>query len=81
MRNILEHATEPPPEAGSGPLRWNESMTHLNLVAGWESRRRRLQVVVGVLDINDDRGRLSLLVDEPEMPRSRTFYTQVRLSF
>ena len=53
----------------------------VDVQAGWRSPRRRVEVVVGVLNLGDRGYRLHPINLHPELPRERTLFTRLTFNF
>jgi outer membrane receptor protein involved in Fe transport len=58
-----------------------ESLTQLNLFAGWRFARRRFEVSLGVLNVLGENYRLNPLNSYPNLPHERVFTARLGLNF
>ena len=59
----------------------DDSVSQLDLLAGWRFLRRRAEVAVGCLNVTDHDYRLNPLTPYFDMPRGRTWTLSVKLQF
>ena len=79
--------------AGSEALWWTQdlggnlariegdSLCQFNLLAGYRSPRRHVEISVGLLNLTDQDYRLHPINLYPDLPRQRTFFTRLQLNF
>ncbi len=75
---------------GRGELSWfiqdnfrgaDESLTQLNLFAGWRLARRRFEAAVGLLNVTGENYRLNPLTPYPNLPRERVWMARLGVNF
>lgn len=72
----------PAPDGVLGaPEGHSDELVQLNAYVGREFFHRRAEVTVGILNLSDSDYRFSPLTSMTELPRSRLFYTRLRLNF
>ena len=58
-----------------------DNFWQLNLLAGYRSPRRRVEISIGLLNVTGQDYRLHPINLHPELPRERTLFTRLQLNF
>lgn len=66
---------------GYSPDLPGDSFWQMDVVAGWRSQGRNIELSVGLLNVTDEDYRISPLNIAPELPRERTLVARLRTSF